>query len=430
MRRIYLIDCPGVVSASKGDSQTAKVLKGVVRIENLVVPSEHIPGLLERVKPAYLERTYGLEGSLLDSLKWTGKKEESSPEQIAKDVTAMRWTADAFLDAIARKSGRLLRGGEADRETVAKMVLNDWIRGNIPYFVRPPDSTNFLKKSETNKKENVSAGRVVVKPKVTQNDTEMAEVESSAVVPGVEDPTDVAMEWGGVESNEREDVEDEWSHSEGSGESDAGSESGSEGGDAAPRLTKKQRKERNRKKREPRQLFVQQDLRGVITKPKFILDDRRDDEKDDVPESSLVVDGDRDGPNSDEAASSDGGSDDASDASEQEQELAWDDVFSAVQGSAKPEQSTPPVIPSEKSKGKQRGEQHHGFLCAFPDLTSTAEQPATSATPTKAPNKPRLSKAGTDADDDLTKEKRMKTSKVRLDPPKLQPDSEQGFLST
>jgi len=36
MKRIFLIDCPGVVYNKTDDSQTDAVLKGVVRVENLV----------------------------------------------------------------------------------------------------------------------------------------------------------------------------------------------------------------------------------------------------------------------------------------------------------------------------------------------------------------------------------------------------------
>ena len=118
MRRIYLIDCPGVVPVSAKDSDTDTVLKGVVRVENLATPTEHIPALLERVRPEYMERTYGLEHR---EDGWKGE-----------DGSA------AFLTAIAKKSGKLLKGGEADLEAVAKMVLNDWIRGKIPFFVAPP----------------------------------------------------------------------------------------------------------------------------------------------------------------------------------------------------------------------------------------------------------------------------------------------------
>ncbi len=42
MRRIYLIDCPGIVPVSAHDSETGTVLKGVVRVENLETPAEHI----------------------------------------------------------------------------------------------------------------------------------------------------------------------------------------------------------------------------------------------------------------------------------------------------------------------------------------------------------------------------------------------------
>ena len=39
---------------------------------------------------------------------------------------------------IALASGRLLKGGEPDLNTVARQILNDYQRGNIPHFVLPP----------------------------------------------------------------------------------------------------------------------------------------------------------------------------------------------------------------------------------------------------------------------------------------------------
>lgn len=44
-----------------------------------------------------------------------------------------------FLTQLARSSGKLLRGGEPDLNTAARMVLYDWQRGKIPYFALPPD---------------------------------------------------------------------------------------------------------------------------------------------------------------------------------------------------------------------------------------------------------------------------------------------------
>ncbi|WAQ87404.1 hypothetical protein PtA15_8A308 [Puccinia triticina] len=118
MRRIYLIDCPGIVPPSAKDSEAAKVLKGVVRVEHLSCPADHIPPLLERIRPEYLIRTYGIQ-------EWQDSED--------------------FLTQIARKSGKLLKGGEPDLRIVATCVLNDWIRGKIPYFVSPPAQTAGFK---------------------------------------------------------------------------------------------------------------------------------------------------------------------------------------------------------------------------------------------------------------------------------------------
>lgn len=56
-KRIYLIDCPGVVY--EGDqTETDKVLKGVVRAEKIQEPLEYISGILEKVRPEYLQKIY------------------------------------------------------------------------------------------------------------------------------------------------------------------------------------------------------------------------------------------------------------------------------------------------------------------------------------------------------------------------------------
>lgn len=110
MRRIYLIDCPGVVYP-QGDSETQLILKGVVRVENVKDPENHVQGVLERVKEDYIRKTYNVTN-------W------SDPED--------------FLIKLATQAGRLLRGGEPDFKTAAKMVLNDFQRGKLPFYVLPP----------------------------------------------------------------------------------------------------------------------------------------------------------------------------------------------------------------------------------------------------------------------------------------------------
>jgi nuclear GTP-binding protein len=118
MKKIYLIDCPGVVYPS-GETDEEKVLKGVVRVEMVQDPSIYIPAILKRVKPEYLAKTYKVEA-------WT--------------------TPTEFLEKVAQKSGKLLKGGEADVPTISKMVLNDWQRGKLPYFVPPTGCQPIPKK--------------------------------------------------------------------------------------------------------------------------------------------------------------------------------------------------------------------------------------------------------------------------------------------
>ncbi|XP_026172890.1 nucleolar GTP-binding protein 2 [Mastacembelus armatus] len=110
MRRIFLIDCPGVVYPSE-DSESDIVLKGVVQVEKIRNPEEHIGAVLERAKPEYIQKTYRIP-------TWN--------------------SAEDFLEKLAFRTGKLLKGGEPDLTTVSKMVLNDWQRGRIPFFVKPP----------------------------------------------------------------------------------------------------------------------------------------------------------------------------------------------------------------------------------------------------------------------------------------------------
>lgn len=111
MRRIYLIDCPGVVPPNPNDKEEDILLRGVVRVENVQNPEQYIPGVLKKVQPRHLERTYGVKNAV-DAIE--------------------------FLSVLARKGGRLLRGGEPDLDGVAKMVINDFLRGKLPWFTPPP----------------------------------------------------------------------------------------------------------------------------------------------------------------------------------------------------------------------------------------------------------------------------------------------------
>ncbi|CBN77992.1 Ngp1, nucleolar GTPase [Ectocarpus siliculosus] len=110
MRRIFIVDCPGVVY-DDGDDEIEIVLKGVVRAEKLPDPTDFVPAILSRVKEEYVRRLYGVAA-------W-------------EDATD-------FMTKLAARSGRLLAGGEPDFHSVAVNIINDYQRGKLPYFVAPP----------------------------------------------------------------------------------------------------------------------------------------------------------------------------------------------------------------------------------------------------------------------------------------------------
>ncbi|KAF4652812.1 nucleolar gtp-binding protein [Perkinsus olseni] len=115
-KRIYLIDCPGIVPATSDDfkQDCAKILKGVVRPERVENPSNYIDEVLSRAKREDLITKY----SLPNDFEWAD--------------------GDDFLTKIAQQMGKLRKGGEADIETAARIVLYDWQKGRIPYFELPP----------------------------------------------------------------------------------------------------------------------------------------------------------------------------------------------------------------------------------------------------------------------------------------------------
>ncbi|CAL1126502.1 unnamed protein product [Cladocopium goreaui] len=116
-RKLYLLDCPGIVPPSPSDFEAdcAKVLKGVVRAERLKTPSDYIHEVLQRVKKPYLLQRY----------------------KLAPDTT---WNdSEEFLTILGKKMGKLVKGGDADIDTAARIVLYDWQRGRIPYFTAPPE---------------------------------------------------------------------------------------------------------------------------------------------------------------------------------------------------------------------------------------------------------------------------------------------------
>lgn len=129
MKRIFLIDCPGVVYPS-AETDTEKVLKGVVRVELVTNPEDYVEEVLKRIRKEYLVKTYNVS-------------------EFTNHID--------FLEQLSKKMGKLLKGAEPDINTTAKMVLNDWQRGKLPFYV-PPEGFEIpksrLEQSE-NKEESI-----------------------------------------------------------------------------------------------------------------------------------------------------------------------------------------------------------------------------------------------------------------------------------
>lgn len=130
MKGIYLIDCPGVVHPNNENTDTDIVLKNVVRIENIQEPESHIGEILKRVDNAFIRKHYKLTD-------WEDPID--------------------FLEQLARRMGKLSKGGHPDINTIARMILNDWQRGRLPYYVKPPTMMTDQEKEEQQQKQSGSA---------------------------------------------------------------------------------------------------------------------------------------------------------------------------------------------------------------------------------------------------------------------------------
>lgn len=162
---------------------------------------------MERVKPLYLSRTYGV------------------PLPNPDDINT-NWAPEVFLDKLARMKGRLLKQGEPDLEAVAKIILADWVRGRIPFFVPPPERSEELNRVEAKKqKSKEKAAKAKGKGKAMTGD--------QPEVPGVKQnlgsimqkntflPEDVRPLEDVLESDEDEDVEAEAEAEDGEGSDDS-----------------------------------------------------------------------------------------------------------------------------------------------------------------------------------------------------------------
>ena len=81
-----------------------------MRAENLADPEQYIEDLLERAERSEISKSYDIHG-------WSSSQH--------------------FLHMLAQRFGKLKKGGEPNTNAIAKILINDWQRGKIHYYVLP-----------------------------------------------------------------------------------------------------------------------------------------------------------------------------------------------------------------------------------------------------------------------------------------------------
>jgi len=110
--KIKLLDSPGLVLASGNMSDASVALRNAIKVETLEDPITPVVAIIGRVPRPHLMLHYC--------------------------ISSFTDTAE-FLAKLAIKGGKLKKGGVADRNLAARMVLNDWNTGKIKYFTHPPE---------------------------------------------------------------------------------------------------------------------------------------------------------------------------------------------------------------------------------------------------------------------------------------------------
>uniref|UniRef100_A0A6B2F2J8 CP-type G domain-containing protein n=1 Tax=Bothriechis nigroviridis TaxID=88079 RepID=A0A6B2F2J8_BOTNI len=111
-KHIKLLDCPGIVMAFP-TSDAAMILRNCIRIEQLADPVSPVEAILKRCNKQQIMQHFG--------------------------VPDFQNTTE-FLAYLAKRQGKLKKGGIPDHEKAAKAVLNDWTSGKISYFTHPPET--------------------------------------------------------------------------------------------------------------------------------------------------------------------------------------------------------------------------------------------------------------------------------------------------
>jgi len=114
-KHIQLIDSPGVLFSDEQDETAGLVLRNALKLESLEDCTTAVEKVVELLPPEHLCKTYGIA-------RFNGAIE--------------------FLQLVGRKRGKLGKGGIPNIQQAGRLVLQDWNSGKIPFYTRPPKSSD------------------------------------------------------------------------------------------------------------------------------------------------------------------------------------------------------------------------------------------------------------------------------------------------
>lgn len=133
-KQVKLLDSPGIVfsGGGGGGSAVTATLRNAVKVEKVADPVAVVVEIVRKCDAVNLQRIYRVQQF---------DHASTGPSSKTRVALSPQERADRFLHLVAVSAGMLRRGGVPDVVAAARMVLNDWNGGKIPYFTEPPDRT-------------------------------------------------------------------------------------------------------------------------------------------------------------------------------------------------------------------------------------------------------------------------------------------------
>lgn len=181
-KHIKLLDSPGVVMET-GQSPVTAVLRNVVKLESIDDPVGPVDHILSRCGKEQMMLHYNLP-----------------------DFSSV----DEFLALLAKRQGRLKKGGIPDSGKAARAVLQDWTSGRITYYTRPPEDRSTISAticSELKEAFDINSATLSGLPSTSGRSPLV--VDTLGPVAGIVDPDSVPQEDMEDDEDDEEEMEEE-----------------------------------------------------------------------------------------------------------------------------------------------------------------------------------------------------------------------------